>query len=259
MLETILENKRAEVGQAKARMPLQELQRRLEDAAPIRSLTRALTAHEGAGHRIIAEIKRASPSKGVLRSDLDPVAWAGMYRRAGAAAVSVLTDARFFKGSLSHLADIRSHVPDVPLLRKDFIIDPYQILEARFYGADAVLLIVRTLDDASLRGLLKATHELGMEALVEVHVEADLERALGEGARIVGINNRDLKTFTEDTSVTERLMERIPGDVVAVSASGIQRPEQIVSLESRGVKAFLIGEALVTAEDPEAKLRELVS
>jgi indole-3-glycerol phosphate synthase len=259
MLETILENKRAEVGQAKTRMPLPELERRLEDAAPARSLMQALAGKKGPGHRIIAEIKRASPSKGVLRSDLDPVTWGEMYQRAGAAAISVLTDEKFFQGSLSHLADIRSNVSDIPLLRKDFILDPYQVWEARFHGADAVLLIVRALDNASLRELLKTTHERGMEALVEVHVEEDLERALGVGARIIGINNRDLKTFTVDTAVTERLMERIPGDVVVVSASGIHGPEQILSLESRGVKAFLIGETLVTARDPEAKLKELVS
>jgi indole-3-glycerol phosphate synthase len=182
-----------------------------------------------------------------------------MYRSAGAVALSVLTDERFFHGSLAHLSDIRAQVGGLPLLRKDFLLDPYQVFEARFHGADAVLLIVRALDDATLLGLLKTTCELGMDALVEVHVEADLSRALDAGARIVGINNRDLKTFTVDTGATERLMERIPGDVVAVSASGIHRPEQIVSLESRGVRAFLVGEALVTAEDPERKLRELAS
>ncbi len=259
MLEKILENKRAEVEQARARMPLPELKRQAADVAAPLSLSGALSGKTGTGHRIIAEIKRASPSKGVLRADLDPVTWAGKYQRAGAAALSVLTDERFFQGSLSHLADIRSCVTDLPLLRKDFLIDPYQVWEARFHGADAVLLIVRALDDPMLRQLLETAREAGMEALVEVHVEQDLDRALGEGARIIGINNRDLKTFTVDTAVTERLMERIPDDVTAVSASGIDRPEQILSLEAKGVKAFLIGEALVTAEDPEEKLRELVS
>jgi len=171
----------------------------------------------------------------------------------------VLTDERFFQGSLEHLAGIRATVPDLPLLRKDFLIVPYQVWEARCHGADAVLLIVRALTDPLLRRLLDATGEAGMEALVEVYLEQDLDRALEAGARIVGINNRDLSRFTVDTAVTERLVPRVPGHVIAVSASGIDRREQIVRLEALGVRAFLIGEALVTAADPEARLRELVS
>jgi len=259
MLSTILDHKRGEVARARTRMPPGEIERRLEAAGPVLSLERALAGEGKPGRRIIAEIKRASPSKGVLRSDLDPVTWAVKYRRAGAAALSVLTDERFFRGSLSHLADIRSRVTDLPLLRKDFIIDAYQVLEARLHGADAVLLIVRAVEDVSLRRLLEEVRRQGMEALVEVHEEEDLARALGEGARLVGINNRDLKTFSVDTAVTERLMHRIPGDVVVVSASGIHSREQIESLASRGVRGFLVGEALVTAPDPEEKLRELVS
>jgi len=259
MLDAILDNKRVEVAQARKRTPRAELERRAWGAGPLRSLTGALAGPGGSGYRIIAEIKRASPSKGVLRQDLDPVTWAEKYRRAGAAALSVLTDERFFHGSLAHLADVRSRVTDLPLLRKDFIIDPYQVLEARVYGADAVLLIVRALDGASFRGLLEAVRGQGMEALVEVYEEEDLDRALAEGAGLIGINNRDLKTFSVDVAVTERLMQRVPEGVTVVSASGIHSPAQIASLASRGVKGFLVGEALVTAPDPEAKLRELVS
>jgi len=259
MLDTILENKRREVDEARRRMPLAELERGLAGAPPVRSLHRALTAEAGERHRVIAEIKRASPSRGDLCPGLDAAALAGMYRRGGAAAISVLTDERFFRGSLSDLAAARRGAPELPLLRKDFIIDPYQVSEARRHGADAVLLIVRALDDALLRDLLQATRGLRMEALVEVHAEDDLDRALREGARVVGINNRDLRTFTEDTGVTERLMKRMPRDVAAVSASAIHRREQILWLEGLGVRGFLVGEALVTHRDPETRLRELVS
>jgi indole-3-glycerol phosphate synthase len=259
MLDAILENKRQEVARARTMVSAGQLERRLRGAGPVRSLTGAVAGQGGSGHRIIAEIKRASPSRGVLRADLDPVAWALKYRRGGAAALSVLTDERFFHGSLSHLADIRSHVTDLPLLRKDFIIDPYQVLEARVHGADALLLIVRALDHARLRDLMEAVRHQKMEALVEVYDEEDLDRALAEGASLIGINNRDLTTFAVDTAVTERLMPRVPDGVVVVSASGIHSPGQIASLAARGVKGFLVGEALVTAPDPEQRLRELVS
>ena len=258
MLEEILAHKRVEVREAKGRRPVKALEEEVGRMDPPRSLIQRITDAHGPAHRVLAEIKRASPSKGVLREDLDPVDWAGRYVRAGAIGLSILTDGRFFKGSLADLAGIREHV-DLPLLRKDFLIDPYQVLEARASGADAVLLIMRILDDGLFADLLKKVREAGMEALVEVHDEADLERALAQGTRLLGINNRDLSRFKVDLSVTRRLMPRIPSDVVVVSASGINDPEQVRSLESAGVKAFLVGEALMTATDPEEKLRELVT
>ncbi len=258
MLEKIVAHKQVEIREAKAARPLETVKQEATRQAPPRSLIRSITEGQGPAHRILAEIKRASPSKGVMRADLDPVDWAECYVRAGAVGLSVLTDERFFKGSLDDLARIRERV-DVPLLRKDFLLDPHQVHEARASGADAVLLILRILEDGQLADLLEEVRGAGMEALVEVHNEHDLDRALAQGVRLLGINNRDLSRFHVDLSVTRRLMPRIPSEVVVVSASGIHGPEQVRSLESEGVRAFLVGEALVTAPDPEKKLRELVT
>ena len=258
MLEAILVHKRTEIEEAKRLKPVKTLEEKVARLDPPRSLLQRITGVHGPAHRIIAEIKRASPSKGLLLQDLDPLDWAERYERAGAIGLSVLTDTKFFKGSLDDLIRIRDHV-ELPLLRKDFLIDPYQVLEARVCGADVVLLIMRVLDDARFANLLRLAQDLGMEALVEVHDERDLDRALIKGSRMVGINNRDLSNFTVDLSVTERLMVRIPSDVVVVSASGIQTPEQVRSLESKGVKAFLVGEALLTATAPDERLKELVT
>jgi indole-3-glycerol phosphate synthase len=258
MLEEILAHKRAEVEEARSRRPVEALLERAGLLEPPRSLLQRITDADGPRHRIIAEIKRASPSRGTFRSDLDPVDWAGRYERGGAIGLSVLTDRKYFQGSLDDLSRVREHV-DLPVLRKDFLIDPYQVYEARANGADAVLLILRALGDEPFAALLRLARHLGMEALAEVHDEGDLERALAEGARLVGINNRDLSNFTVDLTVTERLMPRIPSDVVVVSASGVQTRDQVRSLESKGVRAFLVGEALVTADDPEGTLRGLVT
>jgi len=258
MLEEILAHKRVEVREAKGRRPVEALEEEARGMDSPRSLIQRITEARGPVHRVLAEIKRASPSKGVLREDLDPVDWAGRYVRAGAIGLSILTDERFFKGSLDDLARIREHV-DLPLLRKDFLIDPYQVVEARAAGADVVLLIMRILEDGQFAELLKKVRETGMEALVEVHDESDLDRALAQGTRLLGINNRDLSRFKVDLAVTRHLMPRFPSDVVVVSASGIHEPEKIRSLESEGVRAFLVGEALMTATDPEEKLRELVT
>ncbi len=258
MLEEIVAHKHVEIREAKATRTVDALNREATRRDPPRSLIGSITDVHGPPHRIIAEIKRASPSKGVMREDLDPVDWAGRYVRAGAIGLSVLTDEKFFKGSLEDLARIRDHV-DLPLLRKDFLIDPYQVREARACGADAVLLIIRILEDGQFAELLSEVRDAGMEALVEVHNEQDLDRALAQGTRLLGINNRDLSRFKTDMSVTRRLMPRIPPEVVVVSASGINDPEQVRSLESDGAKAFLVGEALVTAADPEEKLRELAT
>ena len=257
MLETILAHKRAEIEAARTAVSFRLLETRAQSRGPVRSLARALGSREGPPHRIIAEIKRASPSRGVLREDLEPGELAKGYVRAGAAGLSVLTDERFFHGSLAHLAQVRDLVA-VPLLRKDFLLDPYQLYEARAWGADAVLLIVRALDPGALARLLACSRELGLEALVEVHDERDLGRALDLGVRMVGINNRDLATLQVDLSVTERLMREMPPEVLTVSASGIRTPADLGRLEAAGVRAFLVGEALMTSPDPERKLRELV-
>jgi len=211
--------------------------------------------------RVIAEVKRASPSRGVFAAGVDAVTVAEDYLAGGAAALSVLTDGPFFHGSLEDLERVamRAHAgqPPVPVLRKDFIVDPYQALEARAAGADALLLIVAALDRLQLAELLAATWELGMEALVEVHDEAELETALETGARVVGINNRDLRTFTVDLSVSERLAPRVPGDRIVVAESGIHRASDVERLAAAGVDALLVGEALMTAPNRQAAVAEL--
>ncbi len=205
--------------------------------------------------RVIAEVKRASPSKGAIRANLDPAALAASYAAAGAAALSVLTDGPFFQGSLADLEAARTAVR-LPVLRKDFVIDPLQVLEARAAGADAVLLIVAALEEARLRELLAVAREQGMEALVEVHSRAELERALEAGAGIVGINNRDLRTFRTDIEVTRQLLAYTGGRTI-VSESGIEEAATVRSLEAAGVHAFLVGEALLRAPDPGEALRKL--
>lgn len=206
---------------------------------------------------VIAECKRRSPSRGVLRAEYDPVAQALAYARGGAAAISVLTEPSFFDGALEHLAAVRAAV-DVPLLRKDFVVDPYQLLEAVAAGADAVLLIVSALAPAPLAALHAQATALGLAVLVEVHDEAELTQALDAGARIVGVNNRNLRTLAVDTTVSERLAARFPREVVAVSESGLSRPDDLARLRALGYSAFLVGERLMTSADPEAALRGLV-
>ncbi|MFN3336872.1 MAG: indole-3-glycerol phosphate synthase TrpC [Thermomicrobium sp.] len=211
--------------------------------------------------RVIAEVKRASPSRGVFAAGADAVTVAKDYLVGGAAALSVLTDQPFFHGSLEDLERValQAHTGEspVPVLRKDFIVDPYQVLEARAAGADALLLIVAALDPRQLAELLAATWELGMEALVEVHNEAELETALATGARVVGINNRDLRTFTVDLGVSERLAPRVPGDRIVVAESGIHRMSDVKRLAAAGVDAILVGEALMTAPNRQAAVAEL--
>ncbi|MGH7845690.1 MAG: indole-3-glycerol phosphate synthase TrpC [Candidatus Binatia bacterium] len=210
------------------------------------------------GRHIIAEVKRASPSQGLIRADFDPVNIARRYADNGASALSVLTEERFFQGCLSYLEEIRSAV-SLPLLRKDFIFDRYQLLEARSYGADAILLIVAILSPAQLRELREEAQELEMDSLVEAHTEEELEQALSSGARIVGINNRDLRTFAVNLATTERLAPRVPPEVVVVCESGLESAAQIQRIEKVGVHAFLIGETLMRAADPGVKLTELLS
>jgi indole-3-glycerol phosphate synthase len=206
---------------------------------------------------IIGECKRRSPSRGVLRADYDPVAIARSYEAAGAAAISVLTEPTFFDGALEHLSAVRAAVT-TPLLRKDFVVSDYQLLEARAAGADAVLLIVAALTDNELRRLLTTARDLGLDALVEVHDDEELERAVDVGAEIVGVNNRNLRTLTVDVEASERLIAKIPSQVVAVSESGLKSGNELKRLRASGYRAFLIGERFMTSPDPGRLLAELL-
>jgi indole-3-glycerol phosphate synthase len=206
---------------------------------------------------VIAECKRRSPSKGVLRADYDPVAIAGAYARAGAAAISVLTEPTFFDGSLDHLAAVRTAV-DVPLLRKDFIVCEYQLLEAVVAGADAVLLIAAALAPSELAALHARAVGLGLDVLVEVHSAAELPASLDAGARIVGVNNRNLRTLEVDVHASDALIAQIPSEVVAVSESGLRSADDLTRLRALGCRAFLIGERFMTAPDPGAALADLI-
>jgi indole-3-glycerol phosphate synthase len=207
---------------------------------------------------VIAECKRRSPSRGVLRADYEPAAIARTYAEAGAAAVSVLTEPTFFDGALEHLAAVRSAV-DLPVLRKDFIVSEYQVLEAKAAGADAVLLIVAALDPSQLRSLADCAAEWGMDVLVEVHNAQELSAALDSGAQIIGVNNRNLRTLEVDVTASEELIAVMPRNVVAVSESGLRTPDDLARLRQLGYRAFLIGERLMTAPDPGGALRELLT
>jgi indole-3-glycerol phosphate synthase len=260
LLERILRDKREEVAQCRRRRPLVELQRQARDLPPPRDFlgaVRGLPGEATAAPRIIAEVKKASPSRGVMRPEFDPVAIARTYAANGAAALSVLTDAAYFRGQLRDLEAIAAAV-ELPLLRKDFTVDAYQIYEARVAGADAILLIAAALEDGQLADLLGVAQEVGLAALLEVHTVAELERALPRQPRLIGINNRDLHTFRTDLETTVRLLPWLPPQVTVVSESGIHTAADIARLRDKGVHAFLIGESLMRAPDPGAKLRELL-
>ena len=266
ILGAIVAHKREELADRQRRVPLGEVRHRAADAAPPRPFLSALQGTPGAGGtaaagrpgiRLIAEVKGASPSAGTIRAAFDPAAVARGYERAGAAAISVLTDVRFFQGSDAHLTEVRGAVR-VPVLRKDFIVDPYQVYEARALGADAVLLIVASLPPAALADLQALAHELGMAALVEVHTEAECARALEAGAPLVGINNRNLDTLATTLDVSRRLRPRIPEGVTVVAESGIEERDQVVEMERLGMHAVLVGTALMRAPDPAARVRELL-
>jgi indole-3-glycerol phosphate synthase len=260
ILERILLDKAAEVAGGRRRLPLAELQRQTGDLPRPRDFVAALQGHPSEDEtrcRVIAEIKKASPSKGVIRPDFDPVAIARTYEANGATALSVLTDAKYFQGQLSFLERIGGAV-SLPLLRKDFIVDSYQIFESRLARADAILLIVAALSPSQLEEFLEIARDLGMAALVEVHTIDELELALPLQPSLIGINNRDLQTFQTDIHTTLQLLPLIPDDVVVVSESGINTGREIVRLWDKGVDAFLIGETLMRAADPGVKLRELL-
>ncbi len=257
VLRRILARKAEEVAEAAEREPLRTVAERAARADAPRGLRAALARRIDAGAvAIIAEIKKASPSKGVLRADYDPAAIGRAYADGGASALSVLTDRDFFQGAPAHLAAARA-ASALPVLRKDFVIDAYQVYEARALGADAVLLIVAALGDAALRELRDLAAHLGMDTLVEVHDGDELERALAIRPDLVGINNRDLRTFDTDLATTARLRGRVPDNVVLVTESGIQSRADIERMRGDGVHAFLVGEAFMTSPDPGSRLAEL--
>ncbi len=256
-LSDILARKRDEVEAARRALPEAELRARARDRVAPRAFEAALS-FRGGPSRVIAEVKRASPSAGAIRAGLDAVAQARAYAAAGAAAISVLTDGPGFGGSLADLAAVRDAV-QVPLLRKDFVLDRYQLIEARAHGADAALLIVAALEEPALRRLVEACAELGLAALVEVHDEREVEAALRVGARLIGVNNRNLGTFAVDLAVSERLLPRLPADVRAVAESGVRTADDARRLRRAGAANLLVGEALVRAVDPGALLREMTA
>jgi indole-3-glycerol phosphate synthase len=257
ILEQILRSKRDEVAHRQEACPIRAMQARAVSAAPARDLCAALRAP---GVSLIAEVKRASPSKGLLcaKPSFDPAMLARTYQANGAAAISVLTDGPFFQGDLEHLSMVRDSV-ELPVLCKDFVLDPYQVYEARAAGADALPLIIAALSDAMLESLYRLGGELGMDALIEVHDAAEMERALRIGPRVIGINNRNLATFQVDLETTARLRPLVPDGIVVVAESGVHSRADVLRLADMDVDAVLVGEALVTAADVGQKVRELVS
>ena len=254
ILDEIVARKRLDVAARVERADLAELQTRLAQRSPTRSLWHALD-QDGVG--VMAEIKRRSPSAGLFARDVDPSAWAARYQAGGAIAISVLTDEPFFGGAHADLAAARA-ATELPILQKDFVITDYQIFEAAAFGADAVLLITGLTLDQDLRAQIELVHRLQMEALVEVHTEDEVDQALLAGARIIGINNRNLREFTTDLAVTEELCKLIPEEITVVSESGVHVAHDVERLAAAGVSGVLVGESIMTAEDPLAQLRMLV-
>lgn len=258
ILDRILQTKAEEISAARARQPLAELVRRIGDLEDIpRGFARALRGMaESGGTAIIAEVKKGSPSKGIIRADFDPLEIAEQYQQGGATCLSVLTDQSYFYGHLRYLGLIREQV-SLPLLCKDFIIDPYQLYQARLAGADAVLLIAAALSDAQLGALAAEARNLRLDILLEVHDAEELERALLLPVDLIGINNRDLRTFVTDLTICERLAGRVPAEQLAVAESGISSRADIERMQRAGARAFLIGESLMRETDIAGKLRQL--
>lgn len=262
ILDRIVARRRQDVAAVKTQRPVTALMQSLDRApTPLDIVERLRRSH---GVAVMAEVKRASPSRGDIAPDIDAAAQAFRYAEGGAAVISVLTEPHWFKGSLEDLERARSAVEALgnerpALLRKDFVVDPYQVAEARAAGADAVLLIVACLDDASLRALLAETRALGMEALVEVNSESEMERAAAVGARLIGINNRNLHDFSVDLSTTERVVARRPPGALVAALSGIERREDVERFARVGVEAVLVGEALMRSPDPARLIRDLAT
>ena len=257
ILSRILARKREELEAARAATPLAEMQRRAAAAPPPRDFLGALRAKIAAGQpAVIAEVKRASPSKGVLRADFDPAAIAKSYEAGGAACLSVLTDRDFFQGAHEHLAQARAACA-LPVLRKDFITEPYQVFEARALGADCILLIAAALARQDMQGLEASARALGMAVLVEVHDARELEAALALDTQLLGINNRNLRSFETRLETTLELLAQVPPGKTVVTESGILAPADVARMRARGVNAFLVGEAFMRAPDPGVALRQL--
>ncbi len=255
ILDDIVAARREDVREAKRQVDLAELERRPVFGEPRRGFLDSLRRHS---RGVIAEVKKASPSRGVIRADFDPTWIAGRYAACGAAAISVLTEERHFQGKLEYLAAIRQAV-SIPVLRKDFIFDEYQIVEARAWGADAILLIVASLDDGELRALSDVARSLELDVLVEVHTEEELDRAVGVQAKLIGVNSRNLNTFETSLQTAIDLGGRIPGTVHRVAESGIHEPADIRRLEGAGYSTFLVGESLMRQDDPGVALSVLVA
>ena len=255
ILDEIIAYKKEELAETKRQCSLADVKVQAADAGPVRGFGKVLTS--GPDIRLIAEVKKASPSKGVIRQDFEPLAIAGTYEQSGAACLSVLTEKKFFQGSLDYLGAIRK-VVKLPLLRKDFIIDEYQIFESRAAGADAILLIAACLERRQIEDLLGIAQQLGLDVLVESHTYPELDRSLRAGAGIIGINNRNLLTFSVSLGTTFDLLKDVPDDRIVVSESGINKRDDVVRLQQAGVDAILVGESLMREKDIGRKVKELL-
>lgn len=252
ILDEIINYKKIEIEERKKERPIRFLEKEIEKRMPVRGFLK-----KSEKIRLIAELKKASPSKGIIREDFEPVNLAEDCASAGAAALSVLTDEKYFKGSLKYISLVKEKV-NVPILRKDFIIDEYQIIESRAHDADAILLLANVLNFKVIQKYLDLGNDLGLKCLVEIHTEDELKAALDTSAEIIGINNRDLKTFKVDIENTGRLITRIPDDKIVIAESGISKREDVEYLERLGVDAMLVGTAIMASRDIKAKIKELL-
>ncbi len=256
ILQRIIERKSREIADAKSSAALSQMRAQLNDAAPSRGFESALRQRQGHGPAVVAEIKKASPSAGVIREDFQPALIANAYAQAGATCLSVLTDRDFFQGEASYLQTARDAC-ELPVLRKDFIIDEWQVYESRLMGADCILLIVAVLEQSRLQHLLELAKDSDMDVLVEVHDEAEMERALGLEHTLIGVNNRNLNTFTTSLATTERLQAMLTTEQLLVTESGIRTQNDVKRLQTCGINTFLVGEAFMRAADPGEALQRL--
>jgi len=257
ILTTIVESRKNELAEERARLPLKEIKARLRDVEPCRNLLSSIVPSEGNPLRLIAEIKKRSPIKGLLIEDLKVDELARRYEEGGAAAISVLTERKFFYGDPGHIRIVKD-VSSLPVLRKDFLFEEYQIYESRYIGADAILLIVSILDQVALTDFIALSSGLGMSCIVEIHDEWELEKALKGDAVIIGINNRDLTTFKIDIETTLRIIKEVPEGKIVVSESGIYNRGDVQRLADAGVHAILVGESIITSKDVVSRIRELL-